>query len=111
MQLTIKDVLAFALELAAIILFSRFAYNLVTSPAWLKWLLAIAAFALFAIIWAMLFAPTAGHRLTMPWLLIGKAVMLSLPLLTFWQMGKPIYSLPYLLLLIIHLVASTLTKL
>lgn len=103
MQIGFNDILAFVLEIFALIAFGKFGYDLYDSPAVLRWVLALAALALFALIWVRFFAPTANQRLTMPWLLIGKAVMLSLPVLTFLQAGKPLYALPYLALVAIHL--------
>jgi hypothetical protein len=43
----------------------------------------------FVAVWALWLAPTAGRRLTMPWLLIVKIVVLGLPFVALAVAGHP----------------------
>lgn len=97
------DVLALGVELAALAGLMRFAW-LAGDSLWVK--LGFAALALlgFGLIWGFFFSPKAPHRLEMPWLLLGKVVMLGIPLLLSWGKIAPAVVIGYAIALLLHLV-------
>ncbi len=85
---TFNDILAFALEMAALALWGLWAASLAGPPIW-RWALGLLAAAAFITLWALFFARTAGARLRMPWLLVGKLLLLLPPGLLYFGAGKP----------------------
>ncbi len=107
-SLTFNDVLAFALEAAALILWGLWAGSLAKTPFW-QWTLGILAVGIVVTLWALFFARTADNRPEMPWLLIGKLLILLPPGLLFFR-GKTPHSLIWAGLVLLHLVLGTAQK-
>ncbi len=103
------DILAFLLEISALMLLARLCLSFVNLGSW-RWLLAGAALAGFVTLWALFFAPTASRRLKMPWLLWGKLILLAPPGLAFLRDGQTWPTLGWVALVIIHLVTDAIQK-
>jgi hypothetical protein len=84
-----SDVVAFVVELAALAALVVAAWTLAPNLA-ARIALAVCALAVFVAVWALWLAPTAGQRLTMPWLLIVKIVVLGLPFVALAVAGHPL---------------------
>lgn len=105
-SLTINDMLAFALELAALALWGLWAAKLGRTPFW-RWALGLLAAAALIGLWSWLFARTAPGRLEMPWLLIGKLLLLLPPGLLYFR-GRPWASVLWAALVVLHLLTGAL---
>lgn len=97
----LNDILAFVLELAALVLWGLWAYRLPQARHW-AWPAATLAVALFVGLWALFFARTAAHRPPLPWLALGKLLMLLPAGLLYWR-GQISHSLLWAALVLIHL--------
>ncbi len=96
-----NDLLAFVLEIAALALWGLWARRLGGAglPGWIA---AFATWAAFILVWMFFFAPTAACRLPMPWLAIGKWLLLLPPGLLYWW-GNAVFSLLWAGLVLLHL--------
>lgn len=104
-SITFNDILAFMLEMAALVLWALWVVSLASAPFW-RWALGILVVAGFIVIWALFFARTAVARLEMPWLLIGKLLVLMPPGLLYFGVRKP-QGLIWALLVLVHLVIGS----
>lgn len=85
---TLNLVFAFTLELAMLAAFAVFGYRLV-DHALLRWLVALALPSTMAVVWWLLLAPKAPHRLSMtPGILLSLALFL-LAALALHRIGLP----------------------
>ena len=66
--------LAFLLELAVVAAYAYWGFGL-QANAFVKVLAGIGIPLAVIVLWAFFFAPKAGYRLDMPWLMIGKALI------------------------------------
>jgi len=96
--------ISFFLELAVLSIYGVFGYWLVpeSSPVVLKVLAGILAAAAFAILWGMIFAPKASHRLRMPWLLLGKTLMLGGGVLMLFSLDREGLAIGILIVIVIN---------
>lgn len=111
MQRTVgfNDVLAFALEIGALILWALLLASL-AGQGWLRIALPIAALAVLIFIWGRLLAPNAAHRLAMPWLAIAKLAILLTPALYFVRTQRPALAIGWALLVIAHIALGAAQK-
>lgn len=103
-----NDVLAFLLEMAALVLWGLWAASLAKTPFW-RWGLGLLAVAVFIALWALFFARTANMRPPPFWLALGKLLLLLPPGLLYFK-GRPLPSLVYAGLVLLHLVVGYLQK-
>ncbi len=82
------DIVAFVLEILALVFWGLIAWSLPETPLW-RWVFALAAVAVFIVLWALFFSPKARRRIPMPWLTVAKVPMLLLPGLIFLR-GRPV---------------------
>lgn len=99
-----NDILAFVLEIASLIFWCLWVWQRVRTPIGRIALTALSMAGLM-LLWAMLFAPTAEYRLTMPWLLVGKLLVLLQPGLLYFA-GRPRAGIAWAALVILHLTAG-----
>lgn len=107
--LGIKDILAFILEMLALAFWTIGASRW-GGQSWQRWVFGLLSLALFVSLWALFFSPKAAHRLNMPWLFIGKLLILGLPVLLFPGLLKQPWSLVYGAALGFYFVIALLTK-
>ena len=107
-NITAKDIMAFVLETAALVLLGLWAGSFAHSPV-LRWSLFLLSAGIFAALWALFFAPKAPHRLLMPWLFVGKLLMLLPPGLLYFH-GRILYSAAWAVLVLLHLIAGAIQK-
>ena len=107
-NITVNDIMAFVLEIAALVLLGLWAGSFAKALIW-RWTLGLLAAAIFAALWALFFAPKAPHRLAMPWLLIGKLLLLLPPGLLYFQ-NKMLYGAVWAALVLLHLIAGAVQK-
>jgi hypothetical protein len=101
-----NDALAFLLELAALAALAVWGFTAGTS--WpLRILLGIGAPALMIVVWGFLLAPTADHRLTMPWLLVVKLVVFGLAAAALAAAGHPRLAVVFGVLVVVNLGLAT----
>ena len=97
----INDILAFIIEIVAIFLYAKWAYDIPKTP-WQKYVLALIAIIIFALIWGNFFAPRATTPLQgkIRWIL--EFIIIFTPILQF--MGNaPIIPLISAIIIIINL--------
>lgn len=104
----LNDILAFILEVAALALWGLWAWSLPRTTLWKVLLTAGVVGGLIAI-WALFFARTAEHRLAMPWLFVGKLLLLLPAGLLYFQ-GKTLHSVVWAALVLLHLVVGAFQK-
>lgn len=104
-----NDVLAFLLELGALALVVKLILGFRGLSPW-RFVAAAVALAAVITLWALFFAPTANHRLTMPWLFWGKLVVLMLPGMAFLQDRRPALALIWGVLVLGHLIIGAVQK-
>ena len=104
-----NDVLAFLLELGALALVVKLFLGFRGLGIW-RFVAAAVALAAVITLWALFFAPTASHRLTMPWLFWGKLVILMLPGMAFLQDRRPVLALIWGVLVMGHLIIGAVQK-
>ncbi|CDZ75628.1 putative membrane protein [Peptoniphilus sp. ING2-D1G] len=85
----INDVVSFLIEILSLALLCSWAYSL-PSEGWQKILLALVAFAVFALIWALFFSPKAKYQISGNLYWILKFLLLLFPFTQFIS-KKPIY--------------------
>lgn len=107
-NITANDILAFVLEMAALVLFGLWAGSFAEAPIW-RWTLSLLAAAIFAALWALFFAPKAPRRLPMPWLPAGKLIMLLPPGLLYFQ-SRILFSTVWAALVLLHLTVGAVQK-
>lgn len=79
-----QDVLAFVLEMGALVLWGLWAWSLSSQLLW-KVMLAALAVGVFIAFWALFFARKARHRPSIPWLFTGKLLLLLPPGLLYFS--------------------------
>lgn len=99
-----NDVLAFVLEMGALILWGLWAWSL---PGLLIWKLVLAALAVggFIALWALFFARNAKSRASGAWLFIGKLLLLLPPGLLYFSPNLLLAGV-WGLLVMLHLVVG-----
>ena len=107
-SITANDILAFVLEMAALVLLGLWAGSFAEAPIW-RWTLFLLAAAIYAALWALFFAPKATLRLSMPWLLVGKLMMLLPPGLLYFQ-SRILFSAVWAALVLLHLIVGAVQK-
>lgn len=107
-NLSANDVLAFLLEMAALILWGSWAASLAKTTFW-RWGLGLLAVAVFIALWALFFARTASYRPPLLMLALGKLLLLLPPGLLYFR-GRLLPSLVYAILVLLHLVVGYLQK-
>lgn len=107
-NITANDVLAFVLEVAALVLWGLWAASLAKTTFW-RWGLGLLASAALIALWALFFARTASFRPPLIWLALGKLLLLLPPGLLYFR-GRLLQSLVYAGLVVLHLVVGFLQK-
>jgi hypothetical protein len=79
--------LAFVLELCALAALAYWGYELDTATA-VRWVVAVAAPLVLALIWSQIAAPTASRRLTRAPLLVFKLVVFTLTAALLYSTGR-----------------------
>ncbi len=83
-----NDGLAFVLELAALAALAVWGFTV--DAVWpLRVALGLGAPMLLIVVWGLLLAPQADHRLAMPWLLVAKLVVFGLAAAALAAAGHP----------------------
>lgn len=104
-SITLGDILAFVVEIAALALWALWTASLAKTPLW-RWFFGLLTAAALIFLWALFFSRTADARLHMPLLLIGKLLLLLPPGLLYFGVRKP-GGLVWAALVLIHLVIGT----
>lgn len=96
--------ISFILELAILYVYGIFGYRLApeSSPGALKVIAGTLAAAAIAILWGIFFAPKAIRRLRMPWLLIGKILVMGAGVLMLFNLHYSGLAIGVLLVVIIN---------
>lgn len=68
-------VLSFSLEVAAILAYGHWGFQLPTNNL-INWYAGLGLPTVLIVLWSQFFAPKASRRLSMPWLLVGKLIIL-----------------------------------
>ena len=108
-MITPADLLAFIVEMAALVLVGRYFWALGQTPL-SKIVLLVLSLVVFGAVWGLFLSPKATYRLTMPLLLVAKLIMLGIPLLLGLRSNHPVISIIYGVLLAIHLIWATATQ-
>ncbi len=96
---------SFLLELALLAIFGIFGYQLVSESSLLilKVFAGILAVVAIAVLWGILFAPKALHRLSMPWLLIGKILVFGAGGIMLVSLQRSGLAIGFLIMVILNL--------
>ena len=99
----LNAVVAFVVELIAIFSFGYIgAYFFTGRP--LQIIGAIVSVVAIIFVWALFFSPKASYRLEMPWLFIGKLIILLMPSLMFYLKGDMQWAVSWAVIILVHLV-------
>lgn len=102
-------VLAFALELAMLAVFAYFGFR-VTDHALVRWMLAIGLPVATAMLWGLVLAPKAAHRLPMvPGILLSLGLFL-LAALALYRSEQPVLAIVMSVAAILHALLALLWK-
>ncbi len=107
-KINAQNILAFVLEIAALVLYGLWARSLTSVSIW-SWVLFLSSFIAFATLWGLFLAPKAPRRLHMPWLLVGKFALLLLPGLLYFQKNI-LYAIAWAVLVLLHLIFGAVQK-
>lgn len=102
----LSDVLAFALELVALVVLAWWGSGL--GPTLLTHVVgAVVAPLLFILLWARWLAPRAARRLPMPWLVVAKLALYAAPVLALVALGRPGLAVAMAAAVLVSLTAAT----
>lgn len=107
--MTWNDILAFLLEMAAVALTFLSAKRDLGAVTAAGIPVSVIITVGLILLWALFFSQKANFRLKMPWLLIGKAILLGLPGVLFFRANLPLVIF-WLLPVVIHLAVGTIQK-
>jgi hypothetical protein len=102
-----NDVLAFIIELIAL---AGFGYlgTMFSNNKILQTIGAVVCVGIMVVLWGAFFAPKADYRLTMPWLFVGKLIILLMPGYILLYKKNFTWALIWVAVVILHLVVATL---
>lgn len=103
------DVIAFFLEIAAIVLIVRAGLEL-PFPIYLKVVLIMLFLGLFISLWAGFLAPKASRRLHLPWLALGKFALLAVSGVSFLLRAEFLLFTGWIVLVAVIVTITALTK-
>lgn len=98
----INQTLAFSLELALLVAFAMYGYQ-VTGHTVLRWVLAVAIVAAAIALWGRFAAPNSTARLHMPALLAFKIAMFCAGAGAFLGAGRPVVAIIFAVFVAVHL--------
>lgn len=101
--------LAFFIELIALASFGYLGFMLF-STLYLKVFAAVIGIAVMGVVWGIFFSPKATHRLTMPWIFIGKMLLLTMPAYILLFRREFTWATAWALLVAYHLGVSVLKR-
>lgn len=100
-----NDVLAFALEIAALVLLGVWGFTVAPNTV-LAFVLGLGAPLLFVLVWGAFLAPRARRRLRMPGLLVAKLAAFLVAAAAAWSAGLPGWAAVLAVLAVVHLTVA-----
>lgn len=105
----LNDLVAFALEVTALVVYGYYGYQLGGKP-WQKLLLAAVFMGVMALVWGRYLAPRAQGRLVMPMLLVAKLLVMGTAFAMLLDLGRSTQAVLFGIILVIHYSFAVLWK-